>query len=133
MPPKIPLCHYTPSRIFCLIGSFQSDPWDDGQAMIIHLRSGLKRIEAPGRFEKVTLIDADSSRMTERQLMLSYPHPLNLPPSLKPPHEKGGLVLRASDAVGLLLTPGSRGCCGESGSLSQCIRHDRHALRGIAE
>lgn len=113
-------------------------------ALIMHLRRGQKANRRSARMiRKVALIDADSGRMTEVQLMPLPPTPPTLAPLPSPPpappalpKPKGGLVLRASGAVGLLLTPGSRGCCGESGSLSQCIRHDRHArrvLRGTAE
>ena len=65
----------------------------------------------------VTVIDADSRRMTVRWVLFPFP--------------KGGLVLRALGCMGLLLMPRSLGCCGESGSLSQCIRYDADVLRGV--
>ena len=65
----------------------------------------------------VTVIDADSRRMTVRWVLFPFP--------------KGGLVLRALGCMGLLLMPRSLGCCGESGSLSQCIRYDADVLWGV--
>ena len=65
----------------------------------------------------VTVTDADSRRMTVRWVLFPFP--------------KGGLVLRALGCMGLLLMPRSLGCCGESGSLSQCIRYDADVLRGV--
>jgi len=84
----------------CLWRTFQSNPGD-------HNWCSARWIEAWGWFEKVTVIDADSCRMAVRRAAVSL--------------LKGELVLRAPGSIGSLLMPRSSGCCGESGSLSQCI------------